>query len=114
MRTMSIPEVPTPQKRVYGALRGIDLVSNPAQMSLSRSPDCLNVWKDYSDTAGRAIETRKGFKTKGTVASTIHGIHRFLDAAFIHYGTKLITWGTGTLDTLPEVEDVRENTLSEP
>ena len=103
---MSIPEVPTPQKRVYGALRGIDLVSNPAQMSLSRSPDCLNVWKDYSDTAGRAIETRKGFTTKGTVASTIYGIHRFQDAAFIHYGKKMISWGSGTLDELPEVEQV--------
>lgn len=113
MNTMQIPDVPTPQRRVYGALRGIDLVSNPAQMSLSRSPDCLNVWKDYSDTAGTAIETRNGFKTKGTVASTIHGIHRFLDAVFIHYGTKLIVWGTGSLDTLPDVEDVRENTLSD-
>lgn len=112
MNTMQIPDVPTPQRRVYGALRGIDLVSNPAQMSLSRSPDCLNVWKDYSDTAGTAIETRNGFKTKGTLSSTIHGIHRLHNTAYIHYGTKLILWGTGELDDIPSTETVITSSLN--
>ena len=106
MKTMAIPDVPTPQKRVYSALRGVDLVSIPAQMSLSRSPDAMNVWKDYSDTAGRAIETRLGFKTKGTFNDTIYGIHRFGDAVYIHCGSRLILWSSSEPDVVPATETV--------
>ena len=40
--------------RVYGGFRGVDFRGE--EVNLSRSPDCLNVWKDYKDVDG--IRTR--------------------------------------------------------
>ena len=40
--------------RIYGSFRGADFRGE--EINLSRSPDCLNVWKDYKET--ESIRTR--------------------------------------------------------
>lgn len=45
-------------KRIYANLKGVDFLQEESLVDLSRSPDALNVWKNYEDTQGACIETR--------------------------------------------------------
>ena len=45
-------------KRVYTSFSGVDFLEEPSLVSINRSPDALNVWKNYEDTQGTCIETR--------------------------------------------------------
>ena len=44
--------------RIYANFRGIDLLNPSSLVDITRSPDCLNVWKSYSTTESNLIETR--------------------------------------------------------
>lgn len=44
--------------RVYSNFKGIDLLNPAPLVDYSRSPDCLNVWKNYDTTEANIIETR--------------------------------------------------------
>lgn len=90
--TMSIPNMPTPNTRIYAKLAGVDFASLPSKVDNTRSPDALNVYKDYTSTAGQAIQTRPGFVKRGSVDETIYGIHRLQDTVLIHHGTSLSLW----------------------
>ena len=48
--------------RTYGNFRGIDLLNPANSVDLTRSPDCLNVWKSYGTTQSNMIQTREGYK----------------------------------------------------
>lgn len=52
----------SPKTRVYTELRGIDLSSDAGQVSLSRSPNSINMYKDYTAELGQCVETRPGFR----------------------------------------------------
>lgn len=57
--------------RVYGSFRGCDFRGD--EVNLSRSPDCLNMWKDYRET--ESIRTRPGIELfVGYPYHTINGI----------------------------------------
>ncbi len=45
-------------KRIYTDFRGVDFLNEESLVSINRSPDALNVWKNYNDTEGTCIETR--------------------------------------------------------
>lgn len=45
-------------KRVYTGFTGVDFLQEASLTSTTRSPDALNVWKNYEDTQGTCIETR--------------------------------------------------------
>ncbi|MBQ9913050.1 MAG: hypothetical protein IJO73_02355 [Clostridia bacterium] len=49
--------------RVYGGFRGADFRGE--EVNLSRSPDCLNVWKDYRETD--SIRTRPALNKEGKI-----------------------------------------------
>ncbi len=71
--------------RVYGGFRGVDFRGE--EVNLSRSPDCLNVWKDYKDIAG--IRTRPGMALLEGFTEPVYGIFFFNDTILVHSGTRL-------------------------
>ena len=71
--------------RVYGGFRGVDFSGD--EVHLSRSPDCLNVWKDYKDVDG--IRTRPGTQLLESFTEPVYGVFFFRDMMLVHSGTKL-------------------------
>lgn len=48
--------------RVYSNLAGCDFTNDTAKVALNRSPNCINMYKDYSTSDGQCVQTRPGFK----------------------------------------------------
>jgi len=71
--------------RIYSNFRGVDFRGE--EINLVRSPDSLNVWKDYKET--ESIRTRPGLELKTAFADTVYGIFFFNDMQLVHSGTKL-------------------------
>lgn len=84
--------ISTPIRRTYSSFRGVDFANDPSLVLLSRSPDALNVWKNYKDTQGSCIETRPGYRELANFMSKINGIYFYNDKALIHAGTNLFLW----------------------
>lgn len=79
-------------KRTYSNFRGVDFANEPGIVNISRSPDALNVWKNYSDTQGSCIETRPGYVKLANFESQINGFYVYNGRGFIHSGTNLYLW----------------------
>lgn len=76
--------------RLYGGFRGVDFRGE--EVNLSRSPDALNVWRDYKKTEG--ICTRPGLDIYASVGSeTVYGIFFYtaggIEMCLAHVGDKL-------------------------
>ncbi len=72
--------------RVYANFRGADFRGE--EINLMRSPDCLNVWKDYKHT--ESIRTRPGMKLHTVLEDAVYGIYFYRGALIVHTGTKLL------------------------
>lgn len=92
------------EKRIYGAFRGADFRGDDVNMM--RSPDCLNVWKDYKGLGG--ICTRPGTKeyasfkppVDSSVDSSVYGIFFFKGEMIVHSGNKLYSVKNGATKEL--------------
>ena len=71
--------------RIYGGFRGVDFRGD--ENSLVRSPDSLNVWKDYKEID--SIRTRPGMELKTSFDAPIYGIFFYKGFQIVHSGTKL-------------------------
>ena len=71
--------------RVYSNFRGADFRGE--EINLVRSPDCLNVWKDYKET--ESIRTRPDLELKVSFDAPVYGVFFFHDLQLVHSGTKL-------------------------
>ena len=71
--------------RIYTNFRGADFRGE--EINLTRSPDCLNVWKDYKET--ESIRTRPGMEVHTLFDEPIYSIAFYKDAMLVHSGTKL-------------------------
>ena len=75
--------------RLYGGFRGCDFRGE--DVDLLRSPNCLNVWKDYKDL--ECIRTRPEMELLESFTDTIWGIFFYklsnTDIMIVHSGTKL-------------------------
>lgn len=71
--------------RIYGGFRGVDFRGE--EINLSRSPDSLNVWKDYRET--ESIRTRPDMERKVQFAEEVYGIFFYKDMMIVHSGSKL-------------------------
>jgi len=71
--------------RVYGGFRGVDFRGE--EINLVRSPDSLNVWKDYKETD--SIRTRPGIELNTEFSEPVYGIFFFNGKMLVHSGTKL-------------------------
>ena len=78
--------------RKYGNFRGVDFSNS--EVNLYRSPDSVNMWKNYDD--GEGIETRPGMTLLGEFGSRIFGLffYRIQNSlrVIVHAGTKLYEW----------------------
>lgn len=92
--SIRLPEAPDTKVRRYASLAGVDFSNNPSMVALNRSPDAKNVYKNYRDTMGQAIETRPGISCLGNVGEKIYGLHILGTKCLIHYGTTLSWWET--------------------
>lgn len=76
--------------QLYNNFRGVDFTDE--SVSESRSPDALNMWKNYK-TLGKRIETRPGIVEKLEETYTIFGLFFYtinnVDHLIIHEGVKL-------------------------
>lgn len=72
-------------KRIYSNFRGCDF--RGLEVNLLRSPDCLNVWKDYKET--ESIRTRPGMALAETFSEPVYGIFFYAGSMLVHSGTKL-------------------------
>ena len=81
-------------KRIYGNFSGVDFISEPSLVSINRSPDALNVWKNYSSTQGSCIETRPGLMKMAKIGNEkVYEIHIFnKTTAIVHCGNQLVAW----------------------
>lgn len=84
--------------RIYSNFRGVDFRGE--EINLMRSPDSLNVWKDYKET--ESIRTRPGLVKYHGSSEPVYGIFEFNGAMMIHTGAtlrKLTKEGETTLHT---------------
>ena len=80
--------------RLYGSFRGADFRGE--EINLVRSPDCLNVWKNYKNT--ERIETRPGMKLSKPSTEPVYGIFFYGGEILVHSGNALLR-GSETLYT---------------
>ena len=80
--------------RLYGNFRGVDFRGE--EINLVRSPDSLNVWKDYRKT--ESIRTRPGMALQKAFSEPVYGIYFYKGSMLVHSGTKLYK-GTSVLYT---------------
>lgn len=91
--------------RLYSNLAGCDFTNDPAKVSLSRSPKCINMYKEYKSTSGQCVETRPGLNLMVDIeryavildneefVNPIYGIYIYKTSTFkkilFHVGTML-------------------------
>lgn len=71
--------------RIYSSFRGVDFRGE--EINLTRSPDSLNVWKDYKKT--ESIRTRPGMELQSAFPEPVYGIFFWNAILLVHSGTKL-------------------------
>ena len=86
--------------RVYSSFRGVDFRGE--EINLQRSPDSLNVWKDYKET--ESIRTRPEMEQKEAFDNTVYGIFFYkvgnTEMQLVHCGTTLYKIVNGTREVL--------------
>ena len=86
--------------RVYSSFRGVDFRGE--EINLVRSPDSLNVWKDYKET--ESIRTRPKMKEFEAFENPIYGIFFYKvgnkEMQLVHSGTTLYQIVNGTRTVL--------------
>lgn len=88
--------------RVYNNFRGCDF--RGLEVNLLRSPDCLNVWKDYKET--ESIRTRPGTELNKAFNDAVYGIFFYANKMIVHSGKTLYKVENGEITTL--YEDLNE------
>jgi hypothetical protein len=73
--------------RVYSNFRGVDFRGE--EINLSRSPDSINMWKDYKET--ESIRTRPGLASVVGFTEPIYGIFFYKGTMIVHSGNLLCT-----------------------
>lgn len=82
--------------RIYSNFRGVDFRGD--EINLLRSPDALNVWKDYKET--ESIRTRPGTELNTSFTDTVYGVFFYGDKMLVHSGNRLYKVADGTTTEL--------------
>ena len=79
--------------RNYNGFRGVDFSNRKDEISLNRSPDALNMWKNYKSNNGKCIETRPDIELLEEYSDTIFGCFFYTvkgtEHFIVHSGEKL-------------------------
>lgn len=73
--------------RVYRYFKGVDFRGEGS--NLYRSPDSVNMWKDYKET--ESIRTRPGMVLRVGFSEPVYGVFFYNDVLIVHSGEKLWT-----------------------
>ena len=88
--------------RVYTGFRGVDF--RGLEVNLLRSPDALNMWRDYKET--ESIRTRPEVELKESFDNTVWGVFFYVvgstEMMLVHCGTKLYKIVGGEREVLYE------------
>lgn len=82
--------------RFYSGFRGVDFRGD--ETHLTRSPDSVNVWKDYKETD--CIRTRPGMALRVEFPATVYGVFFFNNTMLVHSGENLYTVSSGGKKTI--------------
>ena len=75
--------------RNYAAFRGVDFSDRQDEVNFYRSPDALNMWKNYKKESGKCIETRPDVELLAEYSNAIFGLFFYGNGLLLHSGTKL-------------------------
>ena len=79
--------------RNYTGFRGVDFGNRKDEVNLSRSPDSINMWKNYKNSKGRCVESRPDIEPIKEFTDTIYGLFFYTYSnnthMIVHAGTKL-------------------------
>ena len=79
--------------RNYQNFKSVDFSNRRDEVSLYHSPDALNIWKNYKDTSGKAIQTRPDIELLKEFSETIYGLFFYTVKGrkyrILHTGTNL-------------------------
>lgn len=82
--------------RVYGSFGGVDFRGEDC--SLTRSPDALNMWKDYREAD--SVRTRPGAVLKESFDRTVWGIFFYNGIMLVHSGSRLFKTEDGETEEI--------------
>lgn len=88
--------------RVYSGFRGVDFRGD--EINILRSPDSLNVWKDYKET--ESIRTRPDLDLYRDFTDAVYGIFFYRGKILVHSGKTLCWLNNGIKEQL--YEDMNE------
>ena len=92
--------------RNYSEFRGIDFSNRKDEVNLYRSPDALNMWKNYKNSNGKCIETRPDIELLKEYSNTIFGLFFYTYSGsthkIVHSGTKLYDDDTEIYSSMAE------------
>ena len=94
--------------RIYSSFRGVDFRGE--EINIIRSPDSLNVWKDYKET--ESIRTRPGMKLLTSAGFAVRGIHFYNDTMIAHIGGGLYKIKDGQMTRIATVSAESDRTGS--
>ena len=92
--------------RNYANFKGIDFANRKDEVSLYRSPDALNMWKNYKNSKGRCVESRPDIELVNEFTDTIFGLFFYTyngkKHQIVHSGTKLYDDGKAIYSAMTE------------
>ena len=90
--------------RNYKDFRGVDFSNK--EVNIVRSPDSLNMWKNYKNNLGKCIETRPDMELLQTFSNTVFGLFFYkvgdIEHMIVHCGTQLLDVVKGETKVLKE------------
>ncbi len=94
--------------RIYSNFRGVDFRGE--EINLVRSPDSLNVWKDYKET--ESIRTRPALELNTGFENTVYGISFYKGEMIVHSGKKLYKVKNGNITELyADLNEAKSNSF---
>jgi hypothetical protein len=92
--------------RNYTGFRGVDFSNRKDEVNIVRSPDALNMWKNYKNSKGRCVESRPDIELVRKCTDTIFGhffyTYQYESHLIVHSGTKLYDNDTVIFDEMAE------------
>lgn len=94
--------------RNYTQFRGVDFSNRMDEVNIYRSPNAVNIWKNYKNSNGKCIETRPDIELLKEYSNTIFGLF-FYDVnnvthTIVHSGTSLYDDETEIYSSMAEHE----------
>ena len=93
----------TTVRRVLSGFRGVDFRGQ--EVSLQRSPDSVNMWRDYTKTD--SIHTRPGMVLRQAFSQPVWGIYPYRESLLVHSGKVLYRLDGDQLQVLGTMADGR-------